>query len=147
MTVVEGLPSLLRKLDRLGGVVDQSLKIGMLQAAHKVQGDAKDLCPVDEGILRNSIQAGVRERDGKTEGFISTNIYYAPYVEFGTGQRGEASVNPPPMIGRLRYRQDWRGNRAQPFLYPAAVQNKKIVPQIVKDKVKRDIIRLMGGGA
>ncbi|SYX85897.1 HK97-gp10 family putative phage morphogenesis protein [Paenibacillus alvei] len=142
MTEIKGITSLLRKLDALGGNSKSALKTGVLQAAKKVQGDAKDLCPVDQGHLRNSIQAQVKEKNGKLEGVISTNVEYAAYVEFGTGQRGESSPSPPKYDGQLNYRQDWEGMPAQPFLYPAAHMNKDVVPKIVKTHLRVAIKKL-----
>lgn len=142
---IKGLGSLLRKLDALGGNSKQALKTGILQAAKQVQGDAKELCTVgDSGLLRNSIQARVEEQSGKIIGTISTNVHYGPYVEFGTGQRGETSDSPPKWDGNLNYRQDWAGMDAQPFLYPAAKQNKEIVPKIVARPIRKEIRRLSG---
>ena len=146
MSGMQGLDSLLRKLDRLGGSSQKALRTGLFQATKKVQGDAKDLAPVaqiDGGTLRNSIQASVEERGGKVVGKVSTNVHYAPYVEFGTGQRGEASPSPPKYDGNLSYRQDWAGMAAQPFLFPAAQQNKSLVPKIIAQYVRGEIRKLV----
>lgn len=98
-------------------------------------GDAKNLCPVDTGQLRGSITPKVeRDEDGVT-GTFGTNVEYAPYVEFGTGQRGEASASPPKAPVDLAYRHDWSGQPALPFLYPAFTQNKKKLRDAVIAKV------------
>lgn len=146
MSTVKGLDSLLRKLDALGGNSQKALRTGIFQATKKVQGDAKDLAPVaevDGGTLRNSIQASVEEKGGKIVGKVSTNVEYAAYVEFGTGQRGESSPSPPKYDGELNYRQDWAGMAAQPYMYPAAAQNKDIVPKIVAQYVRSEIRKLV----
>ena len=78
---------------------------------------AKLLCPVDTGRLRNSISHQV---EGNTVA-VGTNVEYAPYLEFGTGQFAENGGRPTPW----RYQDDkgeWhttRGNKPQPFLRPA----------------------------
>lgn len=41
---------------------------------------AKLLCPVDTGFLRSSVS---HARNGDDE-YIGTNVWYAPYVEYGT---------------------------------------------------------------
>lgn len=56
-----------------------------------IESTAKELCPVDTGVLRASIHYD------KPAGTISTNIIYAPFQELGTVH-----------------------HRAQPFLFPAA---------------------------
>lgn len=140
---MQNLNSLIRKLNRLGG--DKApLVRGIKKATIKVQGDAKLLAPVDTGRLRNSIQAETKEIGGKVVGRIFTNLEYAPYVEFGTGQRGEASPSPPKSPDDLYYRQDWVGMGAQPYMYPAAKQNEKIVPKIVGDEIRKELRSLRG---
>jgi len=140
---MRNLDSLIRKLNRLGG--DKApLVRGIKKATIKVQGDAKLLAPVDTGRLRNSIQAETKEIGGKVVGRIFTNLEYAPYVEFGTGQRGEASPSPPKSPDDLYYRQDWAGMEAQPFMYPAAKQNEKVVPRIVGEEIRKELRSLRG---
>lgn len=140
---MRNLDSLIRKLNRLSG--DKApLVRGIKKATIKVQGDAKLLAPVDTGRLRNSIQAETKEIGGKVVGHIFTNLEYAPYVEFGTGQRGEASPSPPKSPDDLYYRQDWAGMEAQPFMYPAAKQNEKVVPKIVGDEIRKELRSLRG---
>lgn len=142
---IKGLNSLIRKLDALGGNSQKALKTGIRKGTMLVQGDAKELAPVgDSGLLRNSIQANVEEKSGDIIGKVSTNIEYGPYVEFGTGQRGEASPSPPKSPENLSYRQDWQGMDAQPYLYPALQQNKENVKKIVKEELKKEIRKLGG---
>lgn len=140
---IKGMDSLLRKINSLDGNSQQMLKTAVLQATKKVQGDAKDLAPVDTGRLRNSIQATVEEKDGEIIGKVSTNVEYATYIEFGTGKRGEESPSPPKSPEGLNYREDWIGIPAQPFLYPAAAQNKETVPKIVSAHLKKEIRKLV----
>lgn len=68
------------------------------RAALEIQSTAKQLAPVDTGRLRNSI--ATEYADGGLTARIGTNVEYAPYVEFGTR----------------------RGQRAQPYLFPAFEQ-------------------------
>lgn len=144
MSNVKGMDSLMYKLAQLSGGTS-ALKRGIHQAAMKVQGDAKALAPVGEtGRLRNSIKADVKEESGRVVGIVSTNLEYAPYVEFGTGQRGDASPSPPKYDGPLSYRQDWKGMPAQPFLFPAADQNREKVSEIVAEELKKEIRKLGG---
>lgn len=145
MSQVKGLGALMRKLDRLGGNSQKSLKVGIRQATKMAQGEAKGLATVgDSGMLQNSIKEKVVVKNGKITGTISSNLYYAAYVEFGTGKRGKASPSPPKSDKRLNYRQDWAGMDAQPFLYPALKNNKDKAVGIVRDQLKKDIQKLGG---
>lgn len=107
MTAIKGLSGLMRKLDALGGNSRQAAKAGVEHAVKLVQGDAKMLCPVDDGRLRNSIQGTTTDDGTRITGVISTNVEYAPYVEFGTGPVGQASAPelPPEVAGSIHYRQ------------------------------------------
>ncbi|MFJ7933708.1 HK97-gp10 family putative phage morphogenesis protein [Sporosarcina sp. NPDC096371] len=145
MSGIKGLNGLMKKLDRLGGNSQKSLKVGIQQATKMAQGEAKGLAPVgDSGMLRNSIKEKVVVKNGKITGIISSNLYYAAYVEFGTGKRGKASPSPPKSDKNVKYRQDWAGMDAQPFLYPALKNNKDKAVGIVKEQLKKDIQK-MGG--
>lgn len=84
---VQNLDELYLKLDRLSNT-------DMLQAAGRgisvVQAAAKYLCPVQDGELRDSIFTDVRREQSKAVGICYSSKDYAPYVEFGTGPRGQA---------------------------------------------------------
>ncbi|WIF95017.1 HK97-gp10 family putative phage morphogenesis protein [Caminicella sporogenes] len=139
---IQGLDRLLRKLNALGGNSKKALKRGISKAARLVQGDAKDLCQVDTGRLRNSIKSSVKEERGKIIGKVGTNVEYAAYVEFGTGQRGKAADIEAKDKINLSYREDWAGMKPQPYLYPALKQNEKKIKKIVKDELKKEIRRV-----
>lgn len=92
--------------------------------ADEMEADAQRFVPIDTGDLKRSIKA--RLVQGANNTFIPTVTAtepYAAYVEYGTGQRGQATVNQDARIGRLQqnptYDRNWPGNRAQPFLRPA----------------------------
>lgn len=57
----------------------------------KVQKNAKMLCSVDTGELRNSIKEDGQIISEGVECQVYTNCEHAPYVEFGTGERGRES--------------------------------------------------------
>ena len=134
---IEGLSVLLAKLDSLGGNVENALQNGIDKAARRVKRDAELLCPVDTGRLRNSIQHKTVKADGKIEGTVSTNVEYAPYIEFGTGQRGEMAQIFRP--ARISYRYDWAGQMPVPFMFPALTQNENQIKKDVKSEVMKAI--------
>jgi len=77
------------KLERAGSVENTIAAVS--ESIKFVQGHAKELCPTDDGELRQSIYTEVEVRDDVVYGICYTNKEYAPYVEMGTGPRGEAS--------------------------------------------------------
>lgn len=175
MSKINGVDSLLAKIEALGGNVEKSLKTSILQATKNVQRDAKMLAPVKDGTLRNSIKAEVTEKKNKVIGRVYTNIQYAPYVEFGTGPVGEQSRSKltEKVRNQIQFKQDgwWihesqidaktaelykflrietvagvfyytEGQPPQPFLYPAAEQNKDKIGNIIKRKLQEDLRKL-----
>jgi HK97 gp10 family phage protein len=144
MATIIGLDSLMRKLNALGGNSTQALTKGMYKSTALVEGDAKDLCAVDKGQTRNSIHSEVKVTFNEVKGSTGTNVEQAPYLEFGTGQRGAESPSPPKYDGQLGYREDWAGMPAQPFLYPAIQQNIDNIKEIMADELKKEIRRLGG---
>lgn len=62
-----------------------------------VQAEAKTRCPVNDGELRGSIYTAIETGSEKIVGICYTNKKYAPYVEFGTGPKGQrhhAGISP-----------------------------------------------------
>lgn len=76
----------------LGGNIKESTKKGLERGSKKIQKNAKYLAPIGEtGHLRNSIKTKLQITQDGAEAQVFTNLEYAPYVEFGTGQRGKKS--------------------------------------------------------
>lgn len=101
----------------------------------EVQGQAKGLAPVDTGTLRNSIK--MNYDSNKKEGKVYTNNEYATYVEFGTGVRGNGSY--PDSNKSLTYNQNWKGQVAQPYMYPALQHGKSLVAETLKQEIAKEI--------
>lgn len=101
----------------------------------EVQGQAKGLAPVDTGTLRNSIK--MNYDSNKKEGKVYTNNDYATYVEFGTGIRGNGSY--PDSNKNLTYNQNWKGQVAQPYMYPALQFGKSKAQEILKQEIAKEI--------
>lgn len=76
-----------KKLKQLAEI---DMKRAVTQAIQTVRAAAVNNCSVDTGELRQSIYAEVSEQEGIVTGICWTNKAYAPYVEFGTGPKGQA---------------------------------------------------------
>ena len=129
-------------LDKLNYKLEILANLDISKALNKaclvVENEAKRLCPVDTGDLRNSITHEVD--DGV--GIVGTNKEYAPYVEYGTGifaVEGNGRDTP------WSYQDDegnWHttiGQKPQPFLAPAARIKKKLVIKVFNDEITRQI--------
>lgn len=119
-----------------------STKIGaaLLRGLEKVglvaEGYAKKLCPVDTGNLRNSITHVVDEQEPAA--IIGTNNEYAAYVELGTGIYAEGGGRPTPWVYQDA-KGNWHmthGNKAQPFLKPAAADHAGQYRDILENELK-----------
>lgn len=144
MASIQGLDELLSNLSGLGGNVKESARKGLERGAKKIQKNAKMLAPVDTGHLRNSIKTKSETTVGGAEAQVFTNTEYAPYVEFGTGQRGrESNIERPEGIS---YKGDWKGQAAQPYMTPAYLHAKNTgeVEQEVIKSIQQDIGKLGG---
>lgn len=88
---------------------------------------------VDTGALRNSINHKVKDDDV----YIGTNKEYAAYVELGTGKHYNGGRQTPWVY------QDAKGNwhmthgqRARPYLKPAAADHAQTYKNILEDEMK-----------
>lgn len=153
---INGIDSLMKKLNALGGNVNKVLEISISKQTKLIQGEAKDLCPVDTGDLRKSIFTDVNVSSSKVTGKVFTNNEYAGYVEFGTGRVGETTPVADKYPGELAYKQDkWlanipdvglryvAGQPAQPYMYPAIKNNEDKVLGNIKLDLKEAIEKVV----
>lgn len=147
---------LVKKLDK---IANADLTDKMNKAVALVHGQAKALAPSDTGTLRASIHMEVKGDKKKIVGRVYTNLNYAPYVEFGTGIKGNGtypykikgfslSYKSTPWVftpdgGETFYRT--KGQVAQPYMYPALKRNEKKIQSMFKDAVKEQIKKAIGG--
>lgn len=144
---VEGLESLLQKLNTLGTDVDKIVDNALYQGAQKIQGDAKRLIKAkgafDTGRLHGSISV-----EAIPDGYaIGTNVEYAPYVEYGTGLLGDPTVL--HTTRKCWQNGNWhtfRGMKARPYLRPALNINKKYVAKLVRSRLLNVLRQKMSGG-
>lgn len=106
----------------------------LFQACLLVEGQAVALATVQTSRLRNSIDHTVDEDE--LVGYVGTNVEYAVYVEFGTGEFAE---NGQGRKGGWMYQDpsgEWFftwGNEPQPYLRPAFRQNKGRIEALAKE--------------
>ena len=124
-------------IDLIDGLVDtQKLEKGMAKAVLLVEREAKMKAPRDTGDLARSITSKVETSGGEVEGTVFTPLYYAPYVEYGTGlfaEDGDGRKDVP-----WNYQDDegnWHstsGQKPQPFMRPALDENREQILLILK---------------
>ncbi len=104
----DGLDGVISSLEEKAGEIIARAERGIALGGKEVEGEAKALCPVDTGELRQSITS---QPDGLTCD-IGTNKEYAMYVEFGTYKMAP-----------------------QPYLVPSLKNKEDDVIDIIKDAI------------
>lgn len=118
---------------------DEACLRALERCGQQAEGYAKDLAPVDTGRLRNGIAHKVV--DSEPAAYIGTNVEYAPYVEFGTGQYSTTGGGTPKE--KWVYMGDdgkWhvgKPQKPQPFLKPAVADHVGTYKNIFKDELKK----------
>ncbi|MCK9592313.1 MAG: HK97 gp10 family phage protein [Methanoregula sp.] len=158
---VSGMDDLQRKLSSLGADLAKELsKSGLKAMKLNVEDKAKEKCVVDTGNLRASINTQEVMESGKSLIKTGTTVFYAPYIEFGTGVYAENGngrktpwlwkVQSPKWEGILAkwIGADgtilWYGSRAHPFLRPAFDEGKEQVMDDIKADLQAAIARYQG---
>lgn len=140
---VKGLDKLHNKLN---SIADIKVKKAVKKATAFVHGQAKELAPFDTGRLKGSIHMNVDVKYSYVIGKVYTNLKYAPYVEFGTGIRGDGSYPYSPDGLNLTYKKDWKGMKAQPYMYPALKGAEDYVKTMINEDIKLSIKSICKGG-
>lgn len=106
----------------------------LFQACILVEGQAIALVPVDKGRLKKSLTYEVDEQE--LIGYVGTNVEYAVYVEFGTGEFAE---NGKGRKGGWIYEDEsgevhftW-GQKPQPYLRPAFRNTRDQIEALAKE--------------
>ena len=127
MIQVEGINKLLTKISKMSKEIADDADKEIKLAGIRVRNSAVQNVPTDTGRLKTSIH----QEHSYLTSTVSTNVKYAPYVEFGT----LTQVNVPTELTSyaLQFKGRGVGNgsgmRAQPYLFPA--YNKE-VPELLK---------------
>jgi HK97 gp10 family phage protein len=79
-------------LPRIQINVERALSELVRKTAFAIEAKAKELAPVDTGLLRGSITTEIK---GPLKATVGTNVSYAEYQEFGTRyQKGTPFLTP-----------------------------------------------------
>lgn len=104
----------------------------LIKACMLVEGQAVALAPAKSGALRDNITYKVDE--ATLIGYVGTNVEYAIWIEFGTGEFAEKGDG---RKGGWVYKTPdgkWHftyGNKPKPYLRPAFRRNRKQIKAIL----------------
>lgn len=79
---IEGLEEFNRYIENITTQIENEVSAFIGQTAYKIERDAKLLCPVDTGRLRQSIHT--QYNNGELKAKVGTNMEYSASVEWGT---------------------------------------------------------------
>lgn len=118
--------------EKLEVILKDKLKLVLL----KIEGDAKQNCPVEDGQLRASLANDIELEEGLLIGYVGSSLSYAPYVHQGTGiyaLKGDGRKD-------TWYYRDEKGNfirtngqEPQPFLQDAVDTNREQITGYFKE--------------
>lgn len=132
---MEGLDEVLESINSIDDLDKLNSALGT--ACALVERSAKQKAPKDTGALRRSITSKVE--DGK--GIIYTPLEYAPYVEYGTGLFAESGGRQDVPWTYQDDKGDWHstsGQKPQPFMRPALLENREKILRILKEALTND---------
>lgn len=72
-------------VEQIEAAMDKAIAKALTMIGLKAEGNAKAICPVDTGRLRNSITNAIDTEANAV--YIGTNVEYGPCVELGTSRR------------------------------------------------------------
>lgn len=132
----EGLDQTIRELKNTVSDIEEKVDFAFSINVDAMATEAKNRVPVNK-----KKKSGTRLRSSITKNTISkfnyelvAGVYYAPYIEFGTGKYAATYVKTiDPEWTKLALEFYVNGNGripAQPFLYPSY---KRILPILIKD--------------
>lgn len=70
--------------EQIESAMDKAIAKALTMIGMKAEGNAKAICPVDTGRLRNSITNAIDIESNAV--YIGTNVEYGPDVELGTSK-------------------------------------------------------------
>lgn len=123
----EVFDALLRMSDKLKNRVIFEVKASLLN----LETAAKRDCPVDNGTLRQSIYKDETMSGSTYIGMVGSDLKYAPYVEFGTGDFVSVPLGFEDFAYQFKGTKKVFGMNAQPYLIPNwEIERQKLIENI-----------------
>ena len=138
--MLEGLNNVLANLEDTIDKIKVCESVAIDRGCQVIENKAKELCPVDDGILRASITHKVQESSvGTITGTVGTGVEYAPYVHQGTGLfavNGDGRKEPWVYKDAKGQFHKTIGQKPQPFLLDASVGEMDAVIRQISEVMK-----------
>lgn len=138
---MKGVDKTIKELQATQTQIQVKMKQILLRAAMILEAEIKKQITamglVDTGNLRASVHSFVRQKFNQKEGVAGTNVDYAPFLEYGTGQRGASSDHPDVPDDYLY--GDNKGITAYKFMHKAWVKKRDDIITYVNTEVRKVI--------
>ena len=138
--MLEGLNDVLANLENTIDKIKVCESVAIDRGCQVIENKAKELCPVDDGILRASITHKVQESSvGTITGTVGTGVEYAPYVHQGTGLfavNGDGRKEPWVYKDAKGQFHKTIGQKPQPFLLDASIGEMDTVIRQISEVMK-----------
>jgi len=130
-----GFGQFLRFFEGVAGSFEAEAVGLVARTAFAVEADAKHACPVDTGRLKGSINTQFSR--GGLVAVVGSNVKHAPFVEYGTGQRGREGYKPIVEGSEQPSFGEGRGQKPQPYLRPALHRHERQFARRANAIIKR----------
>lgn len=138
--MLEGLNNVLANLEDTIDKIKVCESVAIDRGCQIIENKAKELCPVDDGVLRASITHKVQESSvGTITGTVGTGVEYAPYVHQGTGLfavNGDGRKEPWVYKDAKGQFHKTIGQKPQPFLLDASIGEMDAVIRQISEVMK-----------
>ena len=140
MIELQGADELITKLEKFANA--ENIESAIKQSCLLVERHAKEKAPKGNGELRRSITSKVETSEENIEGVVYTPLFYAPYVEYGTGLFAEGGNGRKDVPWSYQDEKgEWHstsGMEPQPYLRPALNENRDKILELIKEALPKD---------
>src|SRR5580658_5223923 len=109
-------------------VITPAVTASVQASVNMIQQTAQQLCPVETGALRDSITTTINETGKTVVGSVGSDLFYATYVEYGTGRKGDPSAP-------YAHVESWPGMKPEPFMRPAIDESKGSILELFRSNI------------
>lgn len=140
MIEIQGASELIEKLEKIANA--ENVQKAIQNACLLVEREAKQKAPKGNGELRRSITSRLEIDKDDIQGVVFTPLFYAPYVEYGTGlfaENGNGRKDVPWCYQDAK--GEWHFSSGQhpiPFLRPALNNNREEINKMIEEALHND---------
>lgn len=136
---IEGIEELTDQIESMAQA--EAVAKALQTACLMVERSAKEKAPKDTGALRRSIESKVEQQGEEMVGVVFTPLYYAPYVEYGTGLFAEGGGRKDVPWNYQDDKGEWHstsGQHPHPFMRPALDEHREEILGMIKEALLND---------